>query len=135
MSSFIIDKPEIVKFAGLVRGYYGHKDCDHLADAQIIYSDNVKSVNEQYDRDDPEDTETYEELFNEYERIGHSTEKNRTFERCLYTFYRSMLYQIDNDALYEEVHEIVKYAWGINTFSPKEMVDGWWGSVDIDDFQ
>ena len=138
MSSFIIDKKEFVKCAGLVYGAESKKRDPHryfmdrvLKEFIHVYNLNVLSVNEQYNEDTVPEEGMFTEVFEEYARKGaHEWFHNRQeFRFNLIQFFSSVLYQIENEDMSRAAS-----AWFcsciLHLFSPeKSDVEGWWGEV------
>lgn len=116
MSSFICDKKEFVKAAGLMSGIesakqYPHKYfIDHVRqNFERVYKLNVMSVDEQYNEKSVLDPEGYDEVFRKYQRIGYRVSigmdndiRPEELSGMLLCFFRSVLYQIENDSYAQE---------------------------------
>jgi len=158
MSSFIVSKREFIKAAGLMCGYEEAKRdshkwfIDHVRqEFEHAYALNVASVNEQYGDDEPEmpETEQYDDVFEDYRKMGTLiyTEGYKmgiictkvadvmdkpTFRKSMFLFFRSVLYQIENETCHRSVA-----AWFFTCLCKlyeDEMhgVEGWWGEIELD---
>jgi len=158
MSSFIVSKQEFIKAAGLMCGYEEAKRnshkwfIDHVRqEFEHAYALNVASVNEQYGDDEPEmpETEQYDDVFEDYRKMGTLiyTEGYKmgiictkvadvmdkpTFRKSMFNFFRSVLYQIENEAAHRAVAEL--FFTCLCKLYDDEMrdVEGWWGEVELD---
>jgi hypothetical protein len=157
MSSFIVSKQEFIKAAGLMCGYeeakrHSHKwFIEHVRqEFEHAYALNVVSVQEQY-KDysfDPEE-ETLDDVFEAYRKMGSLiyTEGYKmgiictkvadvmdkpTFRKSMWNFFRSVLYQIENEAAHRAVAEL--FFTCLSKLYEDEMrsVEGWWGEVELD---
>ena len=157
MSSFIVSKQEFIKAAGLMCGYeeakrYSHKwFIEHVRqEFEHAYALNVVSVQEQYEdySFDPEE-ETLDDVFEAYRKMGSLiyTEGYKmgiictkvadvmdkpTFRKSMFLFFRSVLYQIENETCHRSVA-----AWFFTCLCKlyeDEMhgVEGWWGEIELD---
>ena len=149
MSSFIVSKREFIKAAGLMCGYEGAKRDSHRwfvencrKEFEHCYALNVISVNEQYgDNCEPEE-ESYDDVFERYRKEGQRIYEGPALHEGvmslselrikLWCFFRSVLYQIENDACSRAVSE-----WFFTCTSKlyeRELhaVEGWWGEVELD---
>lgn len=156
MSSFIVEKKEFIKAAGLMCGYEEAKRDSHRwfiencrKEFEHVYALNVASVNEQYDDNEmPEGDDGMDELFKAYRKkgtlirnegyeMGIICEKvadvmsRQDFRKRMFMFFRSVLYQIENDAANRAAA-----AWFFTCISKlyeDELrgVDGCWGDLDI----
>lgn len=143
MSSYVIDKKEYIKAAGLVRGYELAKSNSHVYLIEHVYDWfarcyqlNVASVNEQYDTDDTSDNEEYRDVFEEYTQYGiriYSTPAREKLAYSLWKFFRSAIYQIDNEQMEREVQSIF-YICLTRLFNKKTdfLSAPWWGEIDIE---
>ena len=146
MSSFIVDKKEYIKAAGLVCGVascskYGGspKFCANVKKwFERIYKLNVYSWCEQYDEDVAEDTCDYESVFNDYKELGRriymgleSKMSLDTLRYSLIKFFGSITYQIENEDANMEAASYL-YACVEMLYQDKtDDIDGFWGSIDI----
>ena len=157
MSSFIVSKSEFVKAAGLMCGYEESKRDSHRyfiehvrREFEHAYLMNVVSVNEQYGDNVEPETERYDEVFERYRKMGALIGRDgyasdngvifekvadvmdkRTFRKSMFHFFRSVLYQIENDAAARSVTELF-FTCLCNLYEDElRGVDGWWGSIDI----
>lgn len=158
MSSFIISKKEFVKAAGLMCGFEEAKRDSHKwfidnvrKEFEHAYALNVASVNEQYNNSEMPETEQYDEVFEVYRKKGaliqndgYASNNGIIFEKvegvmdkkkfCLsmFKFFRSVLYQIENEAAHRAVS-----AWFFTCLS--HLYDSdlhsaaalWWGEIDM----
>lgn len=154
MSSFIIDKIEYVKAAGLMYGYEEAKKSDAhryflegvRAEFEHAYTLNVASVNEQYGEATLPDESTYDDEFEAYRKKGVLI-RNEGYEsdciirkkvadvmsrekfRCyMMNFFHSVLYQIENDSAHRAVAE---FFFTCNAKLETTNVEGWWGEIEI----
>ena len=121
MSSFIVDKREYVKAAGLMYGIEESKRDKHQyfldvcrKEFEHAYLLNVISWNDQYGERYVPDEERYDEEFEEHRRLGKQicerdcvgSEQPIRFRdlrpRLLY-FFQSVLYQIEDDTCHRTV--------------------------------
>lgn len=149
MSSYIISKREYVKVAGLMYGIEQAKRDRHQwfldnvrKEFEHCYALNVTSVNEQYDDNEMPETEEYDDVFEDYRKLGvaiyegpalhDGVMKMRDLRVRLWVFFRSVLYQIENDAAHRMAAE-----WFFTCISKLyendlHAVEGWWGEVEIE---
>ena len=146
MSSFIINKKEYIKAAGLVCGVascskYG---CSPVFCANVkkqfehIYKLNVYSWCEQYDEDIEKDTRDYESVFNKYKELGMriyiGLESKMSLDALRYSlikFFGSITYQIENEDANMEASSYL-FACVETLYQDKtDNIDGFWGSIDI----
>lgn len=146
MSSFIINKREYIKAAGLVCGVascskYGGNPvfCANVKKKfERIYKLNVYSWCQQYHEDITEDTCDYEGVFNEYKSLGRriymGLESKMSLDIlccCLINFFRSATYQIENEDANMEAssyfYTCIEMLFERNT----NDIKGFWGSIDI----
>lgn len=148
MSSFIISKREYVKAAGLLHGIEEAKRDSHQwflenvrKEFEHCYALNVASVNEQYDDNEVPEEDAYDEVFEAYRKLGvaiyegpalhEGVMKMRDLRIRLWLFFRSVLYQIENEAAYRMAAE-----WFFTCISTLYENDlhavecGWWGEID-----
>lgn len=149
MSSFVINKIEFVKAAGLMYGIEESKQIpfryflEHVRDNfEKVYEFNVLSVAEQYGKEEPHmDELTYDSAFEEYRRKGRTIwtlDSSRTcpmnkkeLKNALTKFFHSVLYQIENRemntwtaAFFWECLARMNDAEVMNT-------EGWWGEIEV----
>jgi hypothetical protein len=147
MSSFVVNKSEFVKAAGLMYGMESAKRHKHIyfmenvrKDFEKAYLMNVDSVNEQYGDDMQPDSASYDTYFDKYSKIGKSIyayymlgepHKFNELRPQLMTFFSSVLYQIENEEMSKEVSSIFYRC--IRKLYDKELegVEGWWGTIEI----
>lgn len=142
MSSFVIDKREYIKAAGLMYGIEASNNHPHRYFLENVrknfvkcYELNVDSVNEQYGDDSGKDGCEYDDLFNEYCSIGkvvksdvfHFTE----FRFNLMKFFRSVLYQIENEEMSQFVNAFFFECTSKLFSSELHAVEGWWGDIEL----
>ena len=132
MSSYIVNKREFVKAAGLMCGYEESKRYSHRwfidnvrKEFEHAYALNVISVNEQYGDNVEPETDEYDEVFESYRKMGALIQREgyastngviftkvadvmdkRAFRRSMWNFFNSVLYQIENDAAHRAVAEL-----------------------------
>lgn len=158
MSSFIIDKKEFIKAAGLMCGFEEAKRDPHKwfidnvrKDFEHAYALNVASVREQYDDDEVvPDEEKYDEVFEAYRKMGKLirtegyTSTNGiifsktkevmdkpTFRRSMFKFFNSVLYQVENDAANRAVAELFYRCLDKLYEDDLRSVNGWWGEIEL----
>lgn len=146
MSSFIINKKEYIKAAGLVCGVascskYGGSSvfCANVKkEFERIYKLNVYSWCEQYDEDIAEETCNYEDVFNGYKALGRriymGLESNITLDTLRYSlikFFGSITYQIENEDANMEAASYLFVCVEMLFQDKTDDVDGFWGSIDI----
>ena len=146
MSSFIINKKEYIKAAGLVCGVascskYGGSPtfCANVKKQfEHIYKLNVYSWCEQYDEDIAEDTCDYESVFNEYKALGRriymgceSKVSLDMLRHSLIKFFGSITYQIENEDANMEAASYLFVCVEMLYQDKTDDVDGFWGSIDI----
>ena len=144
MSSFIIDKKEFIKAAGLMYGIAANNRCkpvyflNHVYETFVeLYKLNAQSVDEQYNEVTEHDENAYLEIFEEYKRKGSICAVERGINRQAYTkmvgglkqFFDSVLYQTECESSYKEMSSYfygcirwMQLFEGVNT-------DDWWGEV------
>ena len=159
MSSFIVDKREFIKAAGLMCGYEEAKRDSHQyfldvcrKEFEHAYALNVISVNEQYgDFAEPE-TESYDDVFEAYrkkgaliQREGYASDNGiiftkvedvmdkRTFARSMWNFFNSVLYQIEDDAANRAVSAWFYTCIGKLYEDDLRSIEGWWGEIELKD--
>ena len=110
MSSYIIDKEDYVRMAGAIAGicmaskYPDRETIDSiLFDTEEVYQANVRSYNIQYGVDEKCDNVVYDKLYYEYMNYTYCLPKERKMELMMeiIEFIRSILYQIDDEKLYD----------------------------------
>lgn len=147
MSSFVVEKKEFVKAAGLMHGFEESKRDKHIYFLNIVrekflecWRNNIESVCEQYDEDKSiyADNDNYDEVFEKYRKLGakifmgiKAPMKRREFAFSMMQFFSSVLYQVENDDLH------AKCAAFFFTCTKKlfeveiSKVEGWWGDIEI----
>lgn len=156
MSSFIVSKREFIKAAGLMCGYEGAKRDSHKwfvdnvrQEFEHAYALNVASVNEQYDDNQMPEEELLDDVFEAYRKMGTliytegyemgiictkvaDVMDKETFRKSMWNFFRSVLYQIENEAAHRAVAEL--FFTCLSKLYEDEMrsVEGWWGEVELD---
>ena len=128
MSSFIVSKREFIKAAGLMCGYESAKRDSHKwfvdnvrKEFEHAYALNVVSVNEQYGDNEVPDEESYDDVFEAYRKEGaliytegyggsdiiatkvKDVMDKRKFRKSMWSFFNSVLYQIESDAPHRAV--------------------------------
>lgn len=158
MSSFIISKVEYIKAAGLMCGYEEVKRDSHKwfidnvrKEFEHAYALNVVSVNEQYGDGEMPETEQYDDVFESYRKKGaligndgyasdngiifHKVENvmdKKKFRLSMFSFFKSVLYQIENEAAHRAVAELFFNCLSVLYESDLRSVDGWWGEVELE---
>lgn len=106
MSSFIIDKREYVRCAGMMHGIldkfmeasasFKFGLYDRMVD---VYMCNVKSFNLQYDTNEEPEKEGYRDEYDEYRNRGYMMDAGETIKMFfnIMKFFRSADYQIEDD--------------------------------------
>lgn len=155
MSSFVISKQEYVKAAGLCAGIltnvFGGYKADSISkywyDRTLqefvkLYNLNEKSVAEQYGDDEPTPvvaTEHDEALFAEYaaKAVAMSHAKQVLLVQNLYSFFRSSLYQIEDEECETKAMRIIyTYEEAIRDAVGMHNADyNWWESIDLNDLE
>lgn len=148
MSSFVIDKIEFVKAAGLMYGIEESKPHSFRyflenvrKNFMQVFEFNALSVAEQYHDDEPyKDELTYDSTFEEYRKKGAkiwaadgwgNMPMNRNeLRNALTNFFHSVLYQIENREMNTWV---ASFFWHCaSRMEDPEVSDaGWWGKIEI----
>lgn len=149
MSSFIVDKREFVKAAGLMYGFEASKgDGVNLYWLNSIrqkfnecYIFNVKSVNEQYGEDYSMDEDDYEREFVAYGKMGMNIRSGNgqislnQLRLGLMKFFGSVTYQIENKEMCDKVEafffECVEHLFSRELHYTNSVTNGWWGEIGI----
>lgn len=150
MSSFVINKIEFVKAAGLMYGIEESKGNDahrwwlnHIRERFVeCYRMNVASVAEQYGDEDTGDTEPdFDAVFEKYRVLGRKIWESNGYgnvpmnrfelRTALMKFFESVLYQIENESMNEKVAALFFSCVDKMTDDVVDEVDGWWGEVEI----
>lgn len=145
MSSFVVDKKEFIKAAGLMYGIESSKRDAHqyfLDRVHQMFSEcyemNLASVNEQYGRNDEADPSDYTYLFEEYADKGKKIWEGKVdgmtrkdIRLRLWSFFRSVEYQIENDPQQEAVSFVFLACLGKLWEDDLRQVEGWWGEIEI----
>lgn len=146
MSSFVVDKSEFIKAAGLLygieaaKGVHAHKwFLDNVRERFVeCYELNAQSVDEQYNEISAIDTESYDDVFKQYGQIGleigFGTCKKidlKSLRIKMWMFFNSVLYQTES----EEAHDKIS-SWFLVCLTKlfhKEIynVEGWWGEIEL----
>lgn len=149
MSSFVIDKIEFVKAAGLMYGIEESKRYSHRWWLERVrgwfvdaYRMNVSSVAEQYGEEDEGDTEPdYDETFEEYRKKGYRIWSadgwgnvpltRKELRNSLMKFFQSVCYQVENDEMLTKIQAL--FFTCICKMSDEDVddIDGWWGEIEI----
>ena len=148
MSSFVVNKVEFIKAAGLIYGVLNNRReksnyfLSHLYDKFVeCYMANEESVAEQYDEEVSYDDKEYKDVFEAYKAKGSRFEYEwlcgrgemsvTTLKASLHKFFNSVLYQIENERLYERTAAFFYQC--ISCLSREQSaINGWWGEVEID---
>lgn len=148
MSSFVINKIEFVKAAGLMYGIEESKPhsfryfLENVRDNFVrAFEFNALSVAEQYHDDESyKDELTYDSMFEEYRRKGRTIwtlDSSRTcpmnkkeLRNALTDFFHSVLYQIENREMNTWV---ASFFWqcASRMEDPEVLDSGWWGKIEI----
>lgn len=157
MSSFIIDKVEYIKAAGLMYGIEESKRDKNgyflnrvRQEFEHAYALNVASVNEQYGDNEMPDEKKYDAEFEAYRKMGvligndgYASDDGILHEKVkdvmkfsdlrirLWGFFRSVLYQIENDAAHRMVAEWLFTCTSKLYEKDIYAVDGWWAKVEL----
>lgn len=157
MSSFLINKEEYIKAAGLVAGImtenvnpFRKGECKDKCNrwfylnmieyAMRLYELNDMSVSKQYNEAQdgtPEITDTDKVMFGHYKNKAMKMGRPLQIELAnnLMYFFNSILYQIeDEQCMYEAAHII--RAWERNmrdALNTNPTTKEWWGSVEFDE--
>ncbi len=157
MSSFVIDKKEYIKAAGLMCGFEEAKRDPHKwfidnvrQQFEHAYALNVASVCERYDDEVMPDEENYDDVFEAYRKMGALirtegyTSSNgiifsktkevmdkSTFRRSMFKFFNCVLYQIENDAAHRAVAELFYRCLDKLYEDDLRSVNGWWGEIEL----
>lgn len=146
MSSFVVDKSEFIKAAGLLygieaaKGVHAHKwFLDNVRERFVeCYELNAQSVDEQYNEISAIDTESYDDVFKQYGQmgleIGFGTCKKidlKSLRIKMWMFFNSVLYQTES----EEAHDKIS-SWFFECLTKlfeKDIreVEGWWGEIEL----
>lgn len=145
MSSYVIDKVEYVKAAGIMCGFESAKRDPHKYFVDTIrsrfndvYMWNVKSVAKQYGEKEVYDDNEYDDTFEKYKVIGRKVYRAsfdvmplNELRTCLFYFFRSALYQIEDELYAAKASEV--FLECLTKLYEKEIynVDGWWGKIEI----
>lgn len=148
MSSFVVDKKEFVKAAGLMHGFEESKRDKHIYFLNVVYDkfiecwrNNIESVCEQYGDDESiyQDDEDYKEVFEKYSKLGakifmglNAPIGRRQFAFSMMQFFSSVLYQVENDDLNDKCASFF-FTCTKKLFECEihASVDGWWGECEI----
>lgn len=146
MSSFVIDKVEYIKCAGLLAGLLA-KDRWSGCDEEIrnrfshYYELNAKSVQEQYnDKECQADGNEYIDQFNQCKSLALEYSRRKDGKdpmlliKGIQLFMRSVLYQTENDEASGEMARDFTFNLGclIDHYVHRELELHWWGEVDLD---
>lgn len=150
MSSFIIEKEEYVKAAGLVVGSFGERysrkrDCISsywydraLGQFYNLYLLNVESYNLQYSTfeiPDPlndRDKQLYEEYKSKGIAISNSEKARQDLIFNLHRFFRSVNYQIEDKDCDMKASKIMFVFMSCMISSIKFDDQQWWGSIKLE---
>lgn len=157
MSSFIIDRKEYIKAAGLMCGFEEAKRHSHKwfidnvrQEFEHAYALNVISVNEQYGDNEVPDENRYDDVFEAYRKMGtligndgyasdngiiyekvQDVIDKATFRLQIFSFFNSVLYQIENDAAYRTVAALFYTCLDKLYESDLRGVDSWHSEVKL----
>lgn len=147
MSSFVVEKIEFVKAAGLMYGFEESKREKHLYFLNVVkekflecWRNNIESVCEQYDDDESiyADDDNYDEVFEKYRKLGakifmgiNAPMTRREFAFSMMSFFNSVLYQVENDDLHDKCAAFF-FTCTKKLFEVEiRKVEGWWGDIEI----
>lgn len=143
MSSFIINKREYIKAAGLMYGVAESRRFPHkyfLSNIRKnfaeVYGMNVSSVNKQYNDNTPEDVAEYDDVFEEYRSIGRRVYNGEcklsldNLRKKLLRFFSSVLYQIEDEEMNEKAGALF-FACTEKLFPEIYNTYGDWGEIEI----
>jgi len=145
MSSFVIDKVEYIKCAGLIAGLL-QKDRWACGEKEIynrfsrFFELNAKSVQEQYGEEQCDtDSNDYLEQFNQCKVLAleYSRRKDgkdpQLLIKGIQNFMRSALYQTENDEASGEMARDFTFYLGrmIEHYTYPQIELHWWGEVDL----
>lgn len=149
MSSFVINKIEFVKAAGLMYGIEESKPHSFRyflenvrKDFTQVFEFNALSVAEQYGDDEPyKDELTYDSTFEEYRKkgakiweadgFGNVPMNRKELRNALTKFFHSVLYQIENREMNTWT---ASFFWEcVSRMNDAEVMntDGWWGEIEV----
>ena len=149
MSSFVINKIEFVKAAGLMYGIEESKRIpfryflDNVRDNFVrAFEFNALSVAEQYGDDTPfTDDLTYSETFDIYRAKGAKIWQadgfagvgmtRKDLRNGLTKFFHSVLYQIENREMYTWTSSFFWECVARMDDAEVAKAEGWWGEVEI----
>lgn len=143
MSSFVIDKSEYIKAAGLIAGllYEDHDRGDILEFFNKAWRYNAMSVQEQYgdeecEQDDCEYMDEFHKALEIAQRSYCAGSKYQTLDiiDCLSMFFCCALYQTENEEYAGELAQVfVRYLGRMLTTYCGHATDanGWWGTINI----
>lgn len=149
MSSFIIDKKEYAKAAGLMYGIEESKRDKHhwflenvRKEFEHAYLLNVISVNGQYGDSVIPDEKRYDEVFDEHRRLARKIYECdcfgaeqpvslRDLRPRLQHFFQSVLYQIEDETCHRTVAAWL-YTCVVKLYEREiRAVEGWWGEIEL----
>lgn len=142
MSSFIIDKREYVRCAGMMHGIldqFSEASASfklELYDSMVdVYMCNVKSFNLQYDTNEEPEEDEYRDEYDMYRKIGFGLDVKETRKMFfnIIKFFRSADYQIEDDECSMEAESIF---WDCTSVLVSNIFrsmgnDITWGEFDI----
>lgn len=147
MSSFIIDKVEYIKAAGLMYGIEDakvHKHDYFLSHVRYYfcncYALNVKSVNLQYGDNNAVDDREYMDVFEEYKAKGRriancegcgDVKNLGALRKRLTKFFECVLYQIEDEDCAEYASWLAFMCIGKLCETEIEDIKGWWGEIEL----
>ena len=112
------------------------------------YALNVASVNEQYGHNEMPEEGNFDDVFEAYRKEGELIQTEgygsgfiatkvkdvmdkRTFRRSMWKFFRSVCYQIENDAAHRTVAALFFSCLSKLYGDKLRGIDGWWGEVEL----
>ena len=145
MSSYVIDKKEYMKAAGIMYGIESAKRDAHKyfidtirARFNDVYKWNVQSVAAQYGEDEVYDANEYDDVFEKYKTIGRKAKRGSfdvfpfsELRVCMWSFFRSALYQIEDENLSAKASEVFLSCLSKLYENDIHAVEGWWGEIEI----
>ena len=148
MSSFVLDKKEFIKAAGIMCGIEESKRDPHtyfIQECKSRFEDcyelNVDSVNMQYGDNTAYNQCSYQKTFDEYRRKGRLLYHNELevdgvkvgvnyIRPRMLKFFQCVLYQIENKDAADICGNFFFTCIGKLSSSCSD-IDGWWGEVEL----
>lgn len=149
MSSFIVEKKEFIKAAGIMCGIEENKRfknpyfIDNVKKRfEECYELNVDSVNEQYGDHNAYDNCAYQKTFDEYRAKGKHLYNNtlevdgvkvglKWLRPRMMKFFISVLYQIENKECADIVGHFFFVCMSFLAEGTYSDIDGWWGEFGL----